>query len=101
MFCFLKSSLPSILFTARLPYRCDGVPGKKCKIVRSGLLLVPDVGVNVKLLEFKSHLVILLQYLAKMDTKSKYNMNHICMIKLVVLNRPSFQSRKYGVLTFK
>jgi len=50
IFCFLKLSLPSTLFTAPLSYRCSGVPGKKCKIVRSGSLLVRDVGVKVKLL---------------------------------------------------
>jgi len=39
IFCFLKFSLRSSLFTAPLPCRCSVVLGKKCKIVRCGSLL--------------------------------------------------------------
>jgi len=58
---------------------------------------VPDIGVKVKLSEFKSLQVKLLQYIAKIATYSKQDMNHICLLRLVVLKRPGFQSRKYGM----
>jgi len=58
---------------------------------------VPDVGVKVKLSEFKSLQLKLLQYLAKIATYSKQDMNHICVKRVVVLKRPGFQSRKYGM----
>jgi len=53
---------------------------------------VPDLGVKVKLFEFKSLEVKPLQYIAKIDAYSKYDMNHIRLIKLVILKRPGFQS---------
>ena len=58
---------------------------------------VPDVGVKGKLLEFKSLEVKLLQCLAKIFTYSKQDMNHICLIRFVVLRHPGFQSRKDGM----
>ena len=60
---------------------------------------VPDLGVKVKLFEFKSLEVKPLQYIAKIDAYSKYDMNHIRLIKLVILKRPGFQSWKYGMPT--
>jgi len=51
--------------------------------------------VKVKLLEFKSLQVKLLQYLMKIATYSKQDMNHIFLVRLAVLKRPGFQSRKY------
>ena len=45
---------------------------------------VPDVGVKVKLIEFKSLQVKLLHYSAKIATYSQQDMNHICLIRLVV-----------------
>jgi len=40
---------------------------------------VPDIVVKVKLSEFKSLQVKLLQYIAKIATYSKQDMNHICL----------------------
>jgi len=65
IFCFLKVFIAFNSFHCTLPYHCSSVPGKKCKIVRSGLPFVPDVGLKVKLLEFKSLQVILVQYYRK------------------------------------
>jgi len=56
--------------------------------------LVHEAGVKVKLKELKSRQVKLLQYLVK---TIHIDMNHICLIRLVVLKRPGFQSRKYGI----
>ena len=68
-------------FTAPLLYRCSGVLGKEGKIIRCGSLLLPDVGVKGKLLEFKSLQVKLLPYLAKIATyykqDTKIDLKHI------------------------
>jgi len=53
--------------------------------------------VKVKLLEFESLQVKPLQYLAKTATYPKQDINHICLMRVVVLKRPGFQSRKYGM----
>jgi len=55
--------------------------------------------VKGKLLEFKSLQVKLLQYLAKIATYYKQDMNHICLIKLVVLKRPGFNHENMVCLT--
>jgi len=84
-------------FSAPLPYQCSSVLGKEGKIVRCGSQLLPDVGVKVKLSEFKSLQEKLLRYSAKIATYSKQDIHHICMIRLVVLKRPGFQSLGYGM----
>jgi len=79
-------------------HRSFSVPGKQGKIIRCGSQLVPDFGVKVKRSEFKSPQVKLLQYLSKIATYSRQDRN-ICLIRLVVLKRPGFQWRKYGMPT--
>ena len=87
---FLKFSLLSTLL---LPPCSTAAPASLEKRTKSFVVVrcfVPDVGVKMKLSEFKSLQVELLQHLAKIATCSKQNMNHICLIRLVVLKRPGF-----------
>jgi len=57
---------------------------------------VSDVGVKVKRLEFKSFQVKLQQCENSYILQVRYSMNHISLIRFVVLKRPGFHSRKYG-----
>ena len=58
---------------------------------------VADVSVKVKLLEFKSLQVITAAILSENRYMLQVRYEPHCLIRLVILKRPGFQSRKYGM----